>query len=96
MERSHSRRKQGAKNNAVKRRKQIKYKQRFRDLVENVNVYYGIGYIKDEGTKRERVKKISSGNKELKNKYNRKVRREKDLYQNSNYKKVGDYAWDLF
>lgn len=89
--------KQGAKNHATKRRKQINYKNRLRKRVETINPFYGLGYIKDEGTKRERVRTYSIGKKKLRNEHNRRVRRDKEnLYQNGVYRKVSDYKWDLY
>ena len=89
--------KQGAKNHATKRRKQINYKNKLRERVETINPFYGLGYIKDEGTKRERVRTYSIGKKKLRNEHNRRVRRDKEnLYQNGAYRKVSDYKWDLY
>ena len=98
MERSHSRRKDGAKNNAVKRRKQMQYKQREKRMIKDTGGSYGFGgCIVNEGTDKEYTKNISAGDKKIRNQYNRKVRRDKEnLYQGSDYRKYADYAWEIW
>ena len=89
--------KQGAKNHATKRRKQINYKNRLKERVQETYNHMGLGYFKDEGTDRERVKTYSMGKKKLRNEHNQRVRRDKEnLYQNGVYRKVSDYKWDLY
>ena len=84
--------KQGAKNHATKRRKQINYKNRLKERIKTIDPFWGLGYIKDEGTKKERVKTYSISDKAYKEKENRRLRRDKEnLYQNGEYRKASSY-----